>query len=186
MRCDTKILGYSTPRIYVLGRARFQVFKYWGTRIPYFLGKTAQEPVTLQAHKHTIKAFKSGTGHEQLSIIILRLLAFWRFQVFIKMMKQGRIIHSHVKIDSWCHIIHRARQTRLIVSHQPLTRFACGRVVIIHYSLLAKSIYAREIYGATAIKSGHVIAWKAIMTVEAAGLRGCGRWCETINLVCLA
>ena len=29
-----------------------------------------------------------------------------------------------------------ARQTRLIVSHQPLTQFVCGQVVIIHYSLL--------------------------------------------------
>ena len=29
-------------------------------------------------------------------------------------------------------------------------------------------------YGAKAIKSGHVTAWKAIMTVEVAGLRGCG------------
>ena len=27
---------------------------------------------------------------------------------------------------------------------------------------------------ATAIKSGHVIAWKAIMTVKTAGLRGVG------------
>ena len=43
-----------------------------------------------------------------------------------------------------------------------------------------------QIYGATANKSGHVIAWKVITTVEAAGLRGTGRWYETINLVCLA
>ena len=35
-------------------------------------------------------------------------------------------------------------------------------------------MYARQIYGATAIKSGRVIAWKAIMTVKAAGLRGVG------------
>ena len=55
-----------------------------------------------------------------------------------------------------------------------------------HYSLLANAIYTWQIYGATAIKSGRVIAWKAIMTVEAAGLRGSGRWCKTVNLVCLA
>ena len=42
-------------------------------------------------------------------------------------------------------------------------------------SLLANSIYARQINGATAIKSGCVTAWKAIMTVEAAGLKGSGR-----------
>ena len=35
-------------------------------------------------------------------------------------------------------------------------------------------MYAQQIYGATAIKSGRVIAWKAIMTVETAGLRGAG------------
>ena len=43
-----------------------------------------------------------------------------------------------------------------------------------HYSSLAKTMYAQQIYGATAIKSGRVIAWKAIMTVETAGLRGAG------------
>ena len=37
------------------------------------------------------------------------------------------------------------------------------------------------------LNSGHVIAWKAIMTVEAAGLREAGtETCKTINLVCLA
>ena len=40
-----------------------------------------------------------------------------------------------------------------------------------HYSLLAN---ARQIYGATAIKSVRVIAQKTIMTVEAAGLSGRG------------
>ena len=50
-----------------------------------------------------------------------------------------------------------------------------------HYSLLAN---AWQIYGATAIKSVRVIARKT-MTVEVAGLSGSGRWCETINLVCL-
>ena len=39
-------------------------------------------------------------------------------------------------------------------------------MVIIRYSLLAN--------GDTGIKSGRVIAWKVIMTVEAAGLRGSG------------
>ena len=43
-----------------------------------------------------------------------------------------------------------------------------------HYSLiiLANVIYTWQIYGTTAIKSRRAIAWKAIMTVEAAGLRG--------------
>ena len=45
-----------------------------------------------------------------------------------------------------------------------------------HYSLLAYRIhmYTRQIYSTTAIKSGCVIAWKAIMTVEVAGLRRSG------------
>ena len=77
----------------------------------------------------------------------------------------------------------KTRQTGFIVSHQPLTQFACGRVLIIYYSLLAYCIYIWQIYDTTAIKSGCVIAWKAIMTVEVAGLRGSGRWCES---VCLA
>ena len=34
------------------------------------------------------------------------------------------------------------------------------------------------------IKSGRVTAWKAIMTVKAAGLRGSGHRCEKISLVC--
>ena len=51
--------------------------------------------------------------------------------------------------------------------------------IILHYSLLAHAIYRYmytwQIYGATAIKSGCVIAWKVIMTVEVAGLRRSGR-----------
>ena len=69
----------------------------------------------------------------------------------------------------------KARQTGFIVSHQPPTRFTCGRAVIIHYSLPANAIYTRQIYSATAIKGGRVIARKAIMTLEAAGLRRSGR-----------
>ena len=72
------------------------------------------------------------------------------------------------------HKPNKARQTRVIVSHQPHSQFACGGTVIIHYSLLANAVYTRQIYGAMTIKSGRVIAWKAIMTVEAAGLRGSG------------
>ena len=41
-----------------------------------------------------------------------------------------------------------------------------------HYS---NAIYTWQIYGAMAVKSGRVITWKAIMTAEAAGLRGSGR-----------
>ena len=76
---------------------------------------------------------------------------------------------------SWVDHQYKARQTRFIVSHQPLSQFACGQAVIIHYSLLAYAIYTRQIHGATAIKSGRVIAYKVIMTVEVAGLRGSGR-----------
>ena len=39
-----------------------------------------------------------------------------------------------------------------------------------HYFLLANAIYAWQIYGAAAIKSGRATALKAIMTVEATGL----------------
>ena len=52
------------------------------------------------------------------------------------------------------------------------------------YSLLANAIHTRQIYSTMAIKSGHVIAGKVIMTVEVAGLKGSGRWCKTIS-VCL-
>ena len=73
----------------------------------------------------------------------------------------------------------KARQTRFIVSHQPLSWFACGRAVIIHYSLLANTIYTWQTCDATTIKSGCVIIWKAIMTVEMAGLVVSRRWYET-------
>ena len=36
---------------------------------------------------------------------------------------------------------------------------------------LANAIYARQIYGAMAIKRGCVIVWKVIMTAEVTGLR---------------
>ena len=56
-----------------------------------------------------------------------------------------------------------------------------------HYSLLANAIYTRHIYSTLAIKSGCVIAWKVIMTVEVTGLRGVGADVrETMHLVCLA
>ena len=38
-----------------------------------------------------------------------------------------------------------------------------------HYSFLTNAMYTQQMYGATAVKSGCVIAQKAIMTVEAAG-----------------
>ena len=69
----------------------------------------------------------------------------------------------------------KARQTRFVVTHQLLTRFACGWAVIIHYS---NTTYTWQIYSIMSIKSGHVTAWKAIMTTAVAGLRGCKRWCE--------
>ena len=45
-------------------------------------------------------------------------------------------------------------------------------------SLLANTIYTWQIYDAMAIKSGCVIAWKVIMTVEAAG--ACRLRCKTL------
>ena len=73
------------------------------------------------------------------------------------------------------------------ISH--LLDLCVGRGAITHYSLLANAKYIQQIYGALAItnKSGCIIAWKEIMTAEeVAGLRGSGRWCEYINLVCPA
>ena len=67
------------------------------------------------------------------------------------------------------------RQARSIVSHQPRTRFACRWAVVIHYLLVANAVYARQIYSATPIKCRGVTAWKAIMRVEAAGLKGSER-----------
>ena len=50
---------------------------------------------------------------------------------------------------------------------------AGGQLFIICYY---QTLYTlRQIHHATAIKSGRVIAGKAIMTVEAAGLEGSGR-----------
>ena len=62
-----------------------------------------------------------------------------------------------------------ARQSRSIVSYQPLNSI-CVQVGG-HYLLLAYAIHVWQIYGITAIESGHVPVWKAIMTVEAAGLK---------------
>ena len=62
----------------------------------------------------------------------------------------------------------KARQSRLIVPHQPLTRFACRQAVIFYYYLLL--VHTQQIYSTTAIKSGCVMAWGATMTIEAASL----------------
>ena len=56
-----------------------------------------------------------------------------------------------------------------------------GRVVTIHYSLIF-AIYTLKIYDATAIISGCVIVWKAIMTVEAVSEEAGA----DVNLVCVA
>ena len=50
--------------------------------------------------------------------------------------------------------------------------------VIIHYS---NAICTQHIYSTTAIKNGHIIVWKAIMTIEVAGVSEVGT-----DLVCLA
>ena len=61
----------------------------------------------------------------------------------------------------------KARQTRFIVSHQPLFKFVCEWVVIIHY----QQMFYRT--GKLQHFNWHVIACKAIMTDEAASFRGC-------------
>ena len=69
------------------------------------------------------------------------------------------------------------RQPRFIVSHQLLSQLVCGRAVVIHYSLPANVIYIQQANTALRLlKVGVSLReLKAILTVEAAGLRGCGR-----------
>ena len=50
--------------------------------------------------------------------------------------------------------------------HQPLTRFLVWAVVA-HYS---NAINIRQVYGTTAVKSGHVLVEKVMMTVEVANI----------------
>ena len=65
-----------------------------------------------------------------------------------------------------------AQKAGQIISHQPLTRFACRQAVIIHYSLLANAIYTRQISGATAIKSMcHVDTHEATPSARGCSLR---------------
>ena len=66
------------------------------------------------------------------------------------------------------------------LGHEPLELSLERRIEIFivwagGYSLLANAIHTGQIYGATTIKSGRVIAGKVIMTVEVTGLKGCGR-----------
>ena len=81
-----------------------------------------------------------------------------------------------------------AEQDRLSDSKMPQLRpgkldllFHISHLLNLHagrwlYSLsLLYAIYTRKIYDATTIKSGCVIVWKAVMTVEAVGLRGSRR-----------
>ena len=71
--------------------------------------------------------------------------------------------------------MHKARQTRFSVSHQPLTQFVYwvgGHYLL--FFLAANVTYTWQIYSVTAIKSGRIVARKAIMTVEAVGLRESG------------
>ena len=69
-------------------------------------------------------------------------------------------------------LFYEARQTRFILSHQLYFLILCvGRQL---FNISEWYIHLANLYGTTAIKSGCVIAWKVIMTVEAAGLRGSG------------
>ena len=80
--------------------------------------------------------------------------------------------------------VYLTRQTRFFALHQPLTWFACGWSVVIHYFLPVKLyIHARHIYGhlkwASHCLEGDNNSWDSRFVVS-------GRWCETIILVCLA
>ena len=75
------------------------------------------------------------------------------------MVKPIACVHARI-----CYSV--SQHVRHTVLHQAL---ACGWAVIVRYSLLAN---ARQIYGAKSTKSGCVIAWKLVMTVEVAGLGG--------------
>ena len=70
-----------------------------------------------------------------------------------------------------CLIVVRPGKLNLLFRISHLLDLHAGGAVIIHCS---NAIHTWQIYRTKAIKSGHVIAWKAIMTVEAAGLRGSG------------
>ena len=88
----------------------------------------------------------------------------------------------------------KARQTRFIVSYQcPLPLRPAASTFIIAFQAMTRTC---RLVTSNSLPIGNelevtslqvrVIAWKAIMKVEAAGLRGSGHWYETINLVCLA
>ena len=49
--------------------------------------------------------------------------------------------------------------------------FNCMRAGGHSLFIASNATYTQQIYGATAIKSGHIIAWKAIMAIEVAGQR---------------
>ena len=50
--------------------------------------------------------------------------------------------------------INKARQTRFIVLHQPLSQYVCGWVVISHYLLPANTIYNKQIMALRPLKVG--------------------------------
>ena len=54
---------------------------------------------------------------------------------------------------------------------QSLPKFAYRREFIIHQLVPANATQSQQIYATTAIKSGHAMVWKAIMTVEAEDLK---------------
>ena len=45
---------------------------------------------------------------------------------------------QNIALMSHCIIRHKARRSRFLVSHQPLSQLWCGRVVIIHYMIMLK------------------------------------------------
>ena len=66
-----------------------------------------------------------------------------------------------------CMYICMSYQTKQSYCFASATFLICVWVVIFHHS---NTIHSQQIYTAIAIKSGRVMVWKAIMTVETAGL----------------
>ena len=79
--------------------------------------------------------------------------------LFSQLLRNASYFVLQVRLDR-C----KARQTRFIALYQPLSS------ICVHGS--KRYTYIRQIYSTMAIKSGCVIAWMAIMTIEEAGLKG--------------
>ena len=97
----------------------------------------------------------------------------------------GRGRHCNVDVHACSRGLHRRLLFFFFVQDYRLIAVWPLKLGLFRISHLYYKANAQLIYGATAINSERVIAWKAIIKVEAAGLRGGGCCCETINLLCL-